>query len=333
MRRAFKAGLPLALLAALAACAPATPGAPGSSPVAIDPNDACGRQRANLDLARGLFAGAVIAGAAGGAAIGAGLAPRRGGVIIVPGSVAVAGALLGAAAGAAAADYLTERRRAAPDDATLRQAVAADIERENANLDLARNAAEFLLDCRLRAAADIRAAVAEGTLTSAAAAPRLESLRAAAAADAALAREIAARIATRDAELAPAMEALAPGARAEGADAAPAVESTTALPLPLRARPDATAVRVATLPAGTQVALRPSRDPDFVAVERPGGVRLGYVPASSFGAAAPARRAPRAEEPLRFLAATNVARRDNFAETVGDLGRAAEGQGFELALP
>lgn len=337
MRRVLKAGLPLALFAALAACAPAAPGAPGSTSAAIDPNDACGRQRANLDLARGLFAGAVIAGAAGGAAIGGGLAPRRGGVIIVPGSVAVAGAIIGAAAGAAAADaaadYLAERRRAAPDDATLRQAVAADIERENANLDLARNAAEFLLDCRLRAAADIRAAVADGTLTSAAAAPRLGALRAATADDAALAREIAARIAARDAELVPAMEALAPGARAEGADTAPALESTTSLPLPLRARPDATAVRVATLPAGTQVALRASRDPDFVAVERPGGARLGYVPAASFGAGAPSRRTPRAEEALRFLAATNVARRDNFAETVGDLSRAAEGQGFELALP
>ncbi|MBP0465675.1 hypothetical protein J5Y09_17240 [Roseomonas sp. PWR1] len=336
MRRIFKAGLPLALAATLAACAPASPGAPGAT-TAIDPSDACGRQRANFELARGLFAGAVIAGAAGGAAVGGGIAPRRGGVIIVPGSVAVAGALIGAAAGAAAgvamADYLAERRRAAPDDAALRQTVAADIERENANLDLARNAAEFLLDCRLRAAADIRAAVADGTLTAAAAAPRLEALRAAAAADAALAQQIAARIAARDAELAPAMEALVPGARAEGADAAPAIESTTPLALPLRARPDATAVRVATLPAGTQVALRPSRDPDFVAVERPGGMRLGYVPASSFGAAAPARRAPRAEEPLRFLAATNVARRDNFAETVGDLTRAGQGQGFEPAAP
>uniref|UniRef100_UPI0018DF31DF SH3 domain-containing protein n=1 Tax=Neoroseomonas rubea TaxID=2748666 RepID=UPI0018DF31DF len=161
----------------------------------------------------------------------------------------------------------------------------------------------------------------------------LEALRTAAAADAALAQEIAARIAARDAELAPAMESLAPGARTEGADTAPPIESTTPLPLPLRARPDATSVRVATLPAGTQVALRPSRDPDFVAVERPGGMRLGYVPASSFGAAAPARRVPRADEPLRFLAATNVARRDNFAETVGDLTRAGQGQGFEPAQP
>ncbi|WP_198378850.1 hypothetical protein, partial [Neoroseomonas rubea] len=87
MRRIFKAGLPLALLAALAACAPAGPGSPGTAAPVVDPSDACGRQRANFELARGLFAGAVIAGAAGGAAIGGGLAPRRGGVIIVPGSV------------------------------------------------------------------------------------------------------------------------------------------------------------------------------------------------------------------------------------------------------
>ena len=133
------------------------------------------------------------------------------------------------------------------------------------------------------------------------------------------------------------MDALAPGARAEGASEAPGaaqpIPATAPTALPLRARPEATAVTVATVPAGRPVLLRPAREADFIAVETPDGARLGYVPAATFPAAPVARAvAPPPGAPLRVLAASNVVRRDNFRETVGDLSRAAAGQGFEPGI-
>jgi len=330
----------LAALLLLGACTPAPPQAPGPAAFTPDPNDACAAQQQNFAHARNLFAAAVVTGAAVGT-VGA-LAGRAVGIRIgggaLPGSTAILGGLAaGALAGAAVGTYLEQRRREAGDDAALAGAVSADLARENANLDLARNAAEFLLDCRLRRAQDIREATRAGTLPAAQAEAQLATLRAQAGRDLALAREVEARIAARDAELAPAMESLAPGARAEGAaeavGAAPAVAATSPTALPLRARPEATAVTIATVPAGRPVLLRPARDPDFVAVEAEGGARLGYVPAASFPAAPVARAvAPPANAPLRVLAASNVVRRDNFRETVGDLSRAAAGQGFEPGI-
>jgi hypothetical protein len=329
----------LAVLMMLGACAgpPAGPG-PATADPAPDPSDACARQQQNLAAARGLFAASVVTGAAVGAAAGSAVRIRVGGFGVGPGSVAVLGGLAaGALAGAAVGSYLEQRRREAADEATLAAAVARDVERENENLDLARNAAEFLLDCRLLRARDIREAAQAGTLPPAEAQAQLAALRAQAARDLALAQEVEARIAARDAELAQGMEALAPGARAEGAAespaAAPPLAASAPTALPLRARPEATAVTVATVPAGGAVLLRPAREPDFLAVETPGGQRLGYVPAASFPAA-PAARAtpPAAGAPLRVLAASNVVRRDNFRETVGDLSRAAAGQGFEPGI-
>jgi hypothetical protein len=320
------------------ACAPAPTAAPPDS-FATDPADACAAQQRNFAHARSLFAASVITGAAVGAVAGSAVRLRIGGVGVVPGSaMALGGLAAGALAGAAVGSYLDQRRREAGDEAALAAAVAGDIARENDNLDLARNAAEFLLDCRLRRAADIREATREGRLPAPQAQAQLDTLRAQAARDLALAREVEARIAARDSELAPAMDALAPGARAEGAAESPAagapVAATAPLALPLRARPEATAVTVATVPAGGAVLLRPAREPDFVAVETQAGQRLGYVPAASFPSAPVARTPapPPPGAPLRVLAASNVVRRDNFRETVGDLSRAAAGQGFEPGI-
>lgn len=333
---------PLALLLMVAACAPPPPAADAGAATgaAVDPADACARQAANVDAARGLFAGSVIAGAALGAAAGGGVSVRVG---IVPGSAAMlgamaAGALVGAAAGAAAGDYLERRRRDAADEIALSAAVAADIARENENLDLARNAAEFLIDCRLRRAQDIREALAEGRISAASAEAGLAALRSAAQQDAARIAAIDERIRARDTEFAPAIDALAPGARTEGVAEAPGqsapVRAVAPLPLRPRARPDATAVALAEIPAGTAVQLRRSRDPDFVAVETTAGQRLGYAPAAAFPGAAPRQPPPIAgpETALRYLAATNVVRRDNFSETLADATRAASGQGFEPGI-
>jgi hypothetical protein len=331
---------PLAFAGVLlaSACAPApTASTPDVAAFAADPNDACARQQQNFANARNLFAASVITGAAVGAVAGSAVQVRIGG-FGVPGSAAMLGGLAaGALAGAAVGSYLEQRRRESGDDAALATAVAGDLARENDNLDLARNAAEFLLDCRLRRAQDIREAARAGTLPAPQAQAQLATLQAQAGRDLELAREVEARIATRDGELAPAMEALAPGARAEGAaeavSAAPAMPATAPIALPLRARPEATAVTVATVPAGQPVLLRPAREPGFVAVEAAGGTRLGYVPAASFPAAPTARAVPPPPNaPLRVLAASNVVRRDNFRETVGDLSRAAAGQGFEPGI-
>lgn len=335
-RSAARTGLAAALL--LGACTQPVPPPATPATFVTDPGDACAAQQQNFANARNLFAASVITGAALGTAAGSAVRIRIGGVGVVPGSVAAIGGLAaGALAGAAVGSYLEQRRREAGDDAALAGAVAGDLARENENLDLARNAAEFLLDCRLRRARDIREAVRAGTLPAAQAEAQLATLRAEAGRDLALAREVEARIAARDGELAPAMEALAPGARAEGAAdspaAAPPVSARAPTPLPLRARPEATAVTVATVPAGRPVVLRPAREPDFVAVETPAGERLGYVPAASFPSAPVARAVPApANAPLRVLAASNVVRRDNFRETVGDLSRAAAGQGFEPGI-
>jgi hypothetical protein len=329
----------IAVLLLASACAPAGAPPPATPDATADPNDACAAQQQNFANARSLFAASVITGAAVGAAAGSAVRIRIGGVGLVPGSsLALGGLAAGALAGAAAGSYFDQRRREAADDAALMAAVAGDITRENDNLDLARNAAEFLLVCRLRRARDIREAAREGTLPAAQAQAQLATLRAQASRDLALAREVEARIAARDTELAPAIDALAPGARAEGAAESPAaaapVPATAPIALPLRARPEATAVTIATVPAGGSVLLRPAREPDFVAVETPAGQRLGYVPAASFPATPVARAAapPPPGAPLRVLAASNVVRRDNFRETVGDLSRAAAGQGFEPGI-
>ncbi len=328
----------MAALLLVTACAPSPAPAPPTDGFATDPADACAAQQRNLANARSLFAASVITGAAVGGAAGSTVRIRIGGIGVVPGSaMALGGLAAGALAGAAVGSYLEQRRAAAADDAALAAAVTSDVARENDNIDLARNAAEFLLDCRLRRAADIREAVRAGTLPDAQGSAQLATLRAQAARDLALARDVESRIAARDGELAPAIDSLAPGARAEGTTESPAsavpVAATAPLALPLRARPEATAVTVATVPAGGAVLLRPAREPDFLAVETPAGQRLGYVPAASFPATPVARAsAPPASAPLRVLAASNVVRRDNFRETVGDLSRAAAGQGFEPGI-
>ena len=143
----------------LGACTQAPPPAPGVAAIAPDPNDACARQQQNFANARNLFAASVITGAAVGAVAGSAVRIRIGGFGVAPGAVGALGGLAaGALAGAAVGSYLDQRRREAGDDAALAAAVAGDVAKENENLDLARNAAEFLLDCRLRRAQDIREA-------------------------------------------------------------------------------------------------------------------------------------------------------------------------------
>ena len=73
----------------------------------------------------------------------------------------------------------------------------------------------------------------------------------------------------------------------------------------------------------------------FALVETSSGLR-GYAPIGAFPEARglgsrPVVPAVANEGDVRSLAASNVARRDNFAESVGNAERLAAGQGFELA--
>ncbi|WP_232479294.1 hypothetical protein, partial [Roseomonas rosulenta] len=124
----------------------------------------------------------------------------------------------------------------------------------------------------------------------------------------------------------------------------PAVTVRPARPVPLQTAPVPAAPRVAAAPAVAaqqEVRLRPARNPDFVAVETPSGQPLGYAPVAVFSIPAAQTRAiampamaPAADAAptgrLRTLASTNIVRRDNFREAVGDLQRAVASGGFEL---
>ncbi|CAH0213813.1 hypothetical protein ROS9278_02232 [Roseomonas sp. CECT 9278] len=99
--------------------------------------------------------------------------------------------------------------------------------------------------------------------------------------------------------------------------------------MPLRLRPESGAPEIGRVAAGQPVTVRPAQS-GFALVEGQGGLR-GYAPSGAFQVAE--RAAPAAAGaggPLRVLAATNLAKRDNFAESLG-LAREAAVSGFELS--
>ncbi len=102
----------------------------------------------------------------------------------------------------------------------------------------------------------------------------------------------------------------------------------------VKLRPDAGSAEVAQINAREVVATRPG-PAGYVQVETASGVR-GYAPADAFPAAPRGQRVaaePSGGSDVRSLAATNISRRDNFSESVGNAERlAAAGGGFELAL-
>lgn len=315
----------------LTSCA-ATPGGTTAGAVApADPSDPCQPQVATLDQSGAYFAAPLIAGAV---VIGTGgvLATRPG----------VIGALVWAASSAAAVavatTYLEQRRREAAGDAeALARAVGTDMERENAAIGQAQQAMDGVLECRLEQARLVQERQRAGEIERLQAEARLAALRAQAERDVQRARAIEQRIQARAAEIEPAVEAVAPGAAAAAAPARPpAVTARPARPVRLQTAPVAAAAPAAELPARQPVQVRPARTPDFVAVETPSGERLGYAPAAVFAIppgqmrtiAPPAAAAPAGQ--VRTLAATNIARRENFREAVADLERAVTRGGFEL---
>jgi hypothetical protein len=304
---------------------------------ADDGMDACRTQLVALDSTGNFFAEDILKGAAIGAATGA-----LAGALI---SGRWQGALIGAAAGAAtgaAGGYLYALQQRSADQAALNASLSSDLQRENAELDRTQIAFNQLMDCRFNRAQQVREAFRQGRLPKDVAEAQMADLRARTQRDIALAQSINERIGTRGSEFDTAIEAVAPGtknavvARKSGA---PTVTVRAPATVPLRLRPDPAAPVIGQVPAREAVQVRPATG-GFALVQRQGGQNAGYADASALrgtpgaraaqaGAADPATATARPGD-VRTLAASNIARRENFAESVSTAQQAATG-GFELA--
>lgn len=228
--------------------------------------------------------------------------------------------------GTVATDF--SRGAAAPGaglEATLRQ--------ENADIDAVQIAFDALLYCRWIEARTIRAELAANRVPRRAAETRMAALRARLQRDLARAQAVLDALESRTAQRDAVVEAAAPGsrdaarrARAESGATRSVVAAAT---VPLRLRPEAGAPEIGRVAAGQAVTVRPAQS-GFALVEGQGGLR-GYAPTGAFQIAerAPAAAVPGRGGEVRQLVATNIARRDNFAESLS-LAREAAVSGFEL---
>jgi hypothetical protein len=222
-----------------------------------------------------------------------------------------------------------------PDSGPAMQAsLAGQLSAENALLDRLQIAFDALLYCRWIELRTIRADATGGRTDRAAAQARLAAGRARLAGELTEARAAVAQLQDRSQALARGAARSVPGlSTALAANRAPAGEplpAVAAATVPLRLRPDPAAPEVGRVAGGRSVTLRPAAG-GFALIEAADGVR-GYAPAGAFNLAARATPAPAAGgTDLRSLAATNLARRENFAESVEVSGRSLA-QGFEEAV-
>ncbi|MCS6931699.1 MAG: hypothetical protein NZM27_05765 [Acetobacteraceae bacterium] len=301
---------------------------------ADDGTDPCRQYVVALDSTGNFFAEDIIRGAAVGA-VGGGII---GGLATGRWQGALAGAAIGAAVGGAGG-YLAALQRQSQDQAVLYRNVRSDMERENLEIDRSQVAFNQLLDCRYNSAQRIRTAYRQGRLDRATAQAQLREVQARLRNDVALAQMISERIRTRGAEFDTALDAVQPGAR-QAAVGARISQPVAARPLSasidLKLRPDPRSPSVGALVTRENVQVRPATA-GFVLVEGPGGLR-GYAPASQFSAPGVDLRAASASPPPasgnqepRQLAAANIARRENFQQSVEHAEQIAAGPGFELA--
>lgn len=326
----------LTAAAMLAGCVSTRAGRIGAD----DGSDACRAQVVALDSTGNFFGEDIIRGAAigavGGAALGALIAAASGG----RGSNIAAGAAIGAVGGAVVggtAGYYSARQQQAQDQATLSMAVANDLAAENAQLDRTWIAYTQLMDCRFGTAQRIRQSFLGGQLPRAQAEAQLADVRARTQRDLQLARSINEKIGERGQQFDVAIENIAPGTKQQvlaGASVSRAVPVQARATVPLRLRPDPAAPEVVQVSAREAVTLRPSYN-GYALVETASGVR-GYAPTGAFpearnlGTAPPPPTAATGGD-FRSLAASNIARRDNFSQSLDNAERLAQGQGFELA--
>ncbi len=215
------------------------------------------------------------------------------------------------------------RRSGPPSAAELE----AELERENAALERLQIAFDALLYCRWTEVRVIRAETPPAALPA-----RLQEAQGRMRRDLDQAERTRAAIAARAARIDQSVEAAAPGTRAalsarRAADAA-LPRAVASAPVPLRIRPDGTAPIVARLTAGAEVSLRPAAG-GFAYAD--GGPALrGYAPGNAFTLQPATEAAASGPGRLRSLAATNIARRDAFAQSLELAGRPGAG-GFEPA--
>ncbi|WP_137181634.1 hypothetical protein [Roseomonas sp. AR75] len=309
---------------------------------ADDGSDPCRAQVVALDSTGNYFAEDIVRGAAigavGGAVLGGLLAAATGqrgsGIAAGAGIGALAGGLAGGATG-----YFQARQQQASDQASLNASIAGDLANENAQIDRTQLAFNQLMDCRFGTAQRIRTAYRDGTMTRPQAEASMAQVRALTQRDIQSAQAINGQISKRGTEFDTAIENVAPGTKAQvqlaGASVGRVVPVQTRTTVPLKLRPDPSAPEIARVNPRERVTLQPATG-GFALVEAPGGVR-GYAPASAFpearnlGSPALEVTAVTAGNDVRSLAASNIARRDNFTESVSNAERAVQGQGFELA--
>ncbi|WP_159348639.1 YMGG-like glycine zipper-containing protein [Roseomonas harenae] len=298
---------------------------------ADDGSDSCRSQLVALDSTGNFFAEDMLKGAAIGALGGALVGGLAGGNWRGAAIGAGAGAAVGAAGG-----YLYAQQQRNRDQASLRAAVTSDLERENAELDRTQLAFDQLMDCRFRQAQQIRMAVGNGSMDRATGQARMAQLRERTQREIAMAQSISQNINKRGAEFDTAVESFAPGTvqtAAASARETPPRNVQLRRETPIHLRPDPASPEIGSVQPRQNVRAKPANN-NFVLVETPSGQR-GYVTrdavANTRGLEAPARPTPAAVtgEP-RSLAASNIARRDNFAESVTQ-AQTASASGFELA--
>lgn len=303
-----------------------------------DGRDVCRAYVVQLDSTGDFYGEDILRGAA----IGAGTGALAGGAIAAAtgrrGSDILAGAAIGALAGGivgGVGGYLAARQRQAQNQVMLMQAVGGDLRTENAQLDRTQLAFNQLVDCRVNTANRIRQDVRAGRISRDQGMALMAYQRDLMRRDVALARQINQKIGTRGAEFDTAIESIAPGTKgAMTARVGQPRPVTTRVSAPIRIRPEGNAPQIGQLGPNEQVTVRPAAG-NFALVETSSGVR-GYVPANAVGVrglgsptAGVGGRGQDGE--FRQLAASNIARRDNFAESVQTADRLAQGQGFELA--
>lgn len=219
----------------------------------------------------------------------------------------------------------------------VRPVLQTSLDEENAQIEALQIAFDSLLYCRWIEARTIRADIAARRVTREEGRARLQRLKARVNRDLARAREVLAAMERRAAEREGEIEAIAPGTRQVAqraqAERGRVTRVVAAATVPLRLRPEAGAPEIGRVAAGDPVTVRPAQS-GFALVEGRDGTR-GYAPLGAFqaaerAAAGGAGAAGAGDGEVRRLAATNIARRDNFAESITLATQAAE-SGFELA--
>ncbi|UPY37354.1 SH3 domain-containing protein [Sediminicoccus sp. KRV36] len=216
-------------------------------------------------------------------------------------------------------------RRTQPPTA---EELAAELTRENAALERLQIAFDALLYCRWTEVRVIRADATSGRFPPAELPQRLTAAEGRLRQDLARASQARDRMQARNARIEAAVEAVSPGTRAAiaGQQAAGRPRAVASAPIVLRVRPDASGPVVGRLPAGTEVSLQPAPG-GFVLAE--GGGQRGYAPNNAF-TLLPAVPVVTGPDRLRSLAATNLARREGFIESVALANRSGL-QRFEPA--